>query len=151
MGTLARPPERTVRTQGARAHPKTRSEWRRDVVQGEAAITAGWVAPVVGAQPVPARGTLRIQTLHRPARQILHKPPKKSLRNARRLAGEKKWRAPAEIRGDCEGGGLVCQEESILLVVVGWPGSIAQGFRFGLCRETQGPLGFRVSFLLRGR
>ena len=124
MGTLARPSERAIGTQWARPHLKPRSQRRRHVVQRQAAITAGLIAPVFRAQPVASRWTLRIQTLHRPARQILHVSPSdfEKQRGTNLVCRHGTIRSGTmKIRGDCERGELVCQQKSILLVVVGYP------------------------------
>ena len=86
-----------------------------------AAIAATILRRAFHAQPVAARRTTRIQTLHRPTGQILHSfasqnhgpddgrksvPPKRpDFKNA------KNWR-------DCAPGALVSQDKSIQLVVV---------------------------------
>ena len=69
---LARAADWAVAGQGARAHAEARGEGRRHVVKRAAAIAAMIDGSAFDAEPVAARGTFGIQTLHRPTRQILH-------------------------------------------------------------------------------
>jgi hypothetical protein len=61
-----------IARQRAWSHPEAWRERRRDVVKRAAAIAAMVERRTLDAQPVTASRTLRIQTLHRPAWQILH-------------------------------------------------------------------------------
>jgi hypothetical protein len=58
--------------QRTRPHPEARRQGRRYVVKRSAAIAAMILRRALHAQPVAARRTTRIQTLHRPTGQILH-------------------------------------------------------------------------------
>src|SRR6266404_7011436 len=104
--------ERWARGEGARAHTETRAEGRGYGLQGAAAARAKFEAGIgagkMGAEPVSASGTLRIDALHGPTGQILH---------TRVL----RW-PPSPVRGspggelNCDGGNfapssLWCQEK----------------------------------------
>ena len=89
-------------------------------MQRRAAIAANFLLRALDAQPMPARGTSRTQTLHRRTRQILHRSPRfvsGPSAAANPKCPRRDARIPERMR-DCERGGLVCQEKSILLVVV---------------------------------
>lgn len=68
--------KRRARSEGPRAHAETRAEGRRNGLQSAAAAGAkfetGVGAGKMGAEPVSASGTLRIDALHGPTGQILH-------------------------------------------------------------------------------
>jgi hypothetical protein len=65
---------RAMSRKRAEPHSEARPERRRHVVERGAADTANLLRHHLHPQPVSARGTSRIQTLYRPARQILHGP-----------------------------------------------------------------------------
>jgi hypothetical protein len=69
---LARASDWPTARQRTRPHPEARRQGRRYVVKGSAAIAAMILRRALHAQPVAARRTTRIQTLHRPTGQILH-------------------------------------------------------------------------------
>jgi hypothetical protein len=58
--------------EGPRAHAEARSERRRHVPQGIAARRTELAADHVGAEPVAARFTIRINALHGGAGHVLH-------------------------------------------------------------------------------
>jgi len=89
-------------------------------MQGRATIAANFLLRALDAQPMPARGTSRTQTLHRRTRQILHRSPRfvsRASTAAKPKCPRRDARIPERMR-DCEREGLVCQAKSILLVVV---------------------------------
>src|SRR5438128_23512 len=65
-----------ARGEGARAHAEARADGRRHGLQGAAAARAKLEARIgagkMGAEPVSASGTLRIDALDGPTGQILH-------------------------------------------------------------------------------
>jgi hypothetical protein len=61
---------RPVTRQRTRPHPQTRRQRRRNSTQRTAALAATFLRRFFHAHPVPARGTLRIQTLHSPSRKL---------------------------------------------------------------------------------
>lgn len=65
-------PERPITRERARPHPKVRRQRRRYVVKRRTAVRADLDLGSLHAEPVSSRGTLGIETLHSPARQILH-------------------------------------------------------------------------------
>jgi hypothetical protein len=69
---LARATDRPTAAQRARPHPEARRQGRRHIVKRSAAIAATILRRAFHAQPVAARRTTRIQTLHGPTGQILH-------------------------------------------------------------------------------
>jgi hypothetical protein len=58
--------------EGPRAHAEARGERRRHVSQGIAARGTEFAADHVGAEPVAARFTIRINALHGGAGHVLH-------------------------------------------------------------------------------
>jgi hypothetical protein len=66
---------RTIAAERAGSHAKTGSQGRRYAMQRRAAITAVIFGSAIGAEPMPAGAAFRIDTLHRPSRQILHDIP----------------------------------------------------------------------------
>jgi hypothetical protein len=69
---LARATDWPTAAQRTRPHSEARRQGRRYVVKRSAAIAATILRRACHAQPVAARRTTRIQTLHRPTGQILH-------------------------------------------------------------------------------
>jgi len=69
---LARASDWPTARQRTRPHPEARRQGRRYVVKRSAAIAAVILRRALHAQPVAARRTTRIQTLHGPTGQILH-------------------------------------------------------------------------------
>jgi hypothetical protein len=69
---LPRASDRAIARQRTRPHPEARRKRRRHVVKRSAAIAATILRRAFDAEPVAARRTIRIQTLHRPTGQILH-------------------------------------------------------------------------------
>jgi hypothetical protein len=69
---LARASDGPTAAQRTRPHPEARRQGRRHIVKGSAAIAATILRRAFHAQPVAARRTTRIQTLHGPTGQILH-------------------------------------------------------------------------------
>jgi hypothetical protein len=105
---LARASDWPTTGQRTRPHPEARRQGRRYVVKGSAAVAAMILRRALHAQPVAARRTTRIQTLHRPTGQILHSfasqnhgpgdGRKSDAAEAPRLQNAKNW------RGLCAGG-----------------------------------------------
>jgi hypothetical protein len=81
---LPRASHRSMARQRARAHPEAWRKWRRHVVKRSATIAATILRRAFHAQPVAARRTIRIQTLHRPTGQILHSFASQNPRPGRR-------------------------------------------------------------------
>ena len=104
---LSRAPGWPVGAQWARPQAQPRPQRRRNVVQRSAAVAAGVDPRDVHAQPMPARLALRVDALHRPARQVLHGTPT-------RFPGC----SAEKSRLDSEAVPLVCQAKNIQLVVV---------------------------------
>ena len=75
-------------------------------MQRRAAIAAEFRPHVIHAQPVPASLAIRIDALHRPARQILHSRPLFP-RSCPLQAGS--LRATRKICAECAAGDLWCQ------------------------------------------
>jgi hypothetical protein len=69
---LARASDWPTTGQRTRPHPEAWRQGRRYVVKRSAAVAAMILRRALHAQPVAARRTTRIQTLHRPTGQILH-------------------------------------------------------------------------------
>jgi hypothetical protein len=118
-------------------------------VQGRAAIAANFLLRALHAQPVPSRRTSRTQTLHRPTRQILHRPLR-FVSGPRAAANSIAPVAAREFRKrcrDCERGSLVCQGNSIQLVVVQfqsgsgsmWRRSLVADVAAGITRKGRRP------------
>ncbi len=72
LPNLARASDWPTAAQRTRPHPEARRKRRRYVVKRSAAIAATILRRAFHAQPVAARRTTRIQTLHGPTGQILH-------------------------------------------------------------------------------
>ena len=108
--------------QRTRPHPEARRQWRRHVVKWSAAIAATILRRAFHAQPVAARRTTRIQTLHRPTGQILHsfasQNPRPRRRREERLPPRRPVLQKRQNWRDCAPARLVSQGESIQLVVV---------------------------------
>lgn len=105
-------PQRRASSQRTRTHAQTRTDRRRHGLQGAAATGAELQARVragkMGAQPMTAGSALRIDTLHRPARQILHEiPPVKS---ARLKKQDPQGRPKERWRGLCWGAPVVSRK-----------------------------------------
>jgi hypothetical protein len=101
--TLARASHRAIARQ-ARTHPhsKRRHQWRRHILQGQAAVPANFHGRAFHAQPVSSSGASRIQTLHGTAGQMLH-----------RVSNKFGWgNRTIENRTHFARGTLVCQEET---------------------------------------
>src|SRR6266849_8362442 len=75
MAASARAKRGAVGAQRARVQTQTRAERRRDVVQRSAAIAAAVRTADVDAQPMSAGLAFRIDALHGPSGQILHRFP----------------------------------------------------------------------------
>jgi hypothetical protein len=71
---LARASDRAIACQ-ARTHPHSKRchQWRRHIVQRQAAVPANLHGRAFHAQPVSSSGAFRIQTLHGTAGQMLHR------------------------------------------------------------------------------
>jgi hypothetical protein len=120
---LTRASDRAMACQWTRPHSEARRKRRRHVVKRSAAITATILWRTFDAQPVAARRTIRIQTLHRPTGQILHSfasqnPRPRRRKGGRAIAAKAPRLAKAQNWRDCALGALVSQGESIQLVVV---------------------------------
>jgi len=119
---LARASDWPTARQRTRPHPEARRQGRRYVVKGSAAIAAMILRRALHAQPVAARRTTRIQTLHRPTGQILHsfasQNPRSRRRKGERLPPKRPDLQKRQSWRDCALGALVSQGESIQLVVV---------------------------------
>jgi hypothetical protein len=119
---LTRASDRAMARQWTRPHSEARRKRRRHVVKRSAAITATILWRAFDAQPVAARRTIRIQTLHRPTGQILHsfasQNPRSRRRKGERLPPKRPDLQKRQSWRDCALGALVSQEESIQLVVV---------------------------------
>jgi len=114
----ARATDRPVARQSARPHPKARRKRRRHVVKRSAAVAAALLRLALDAQPMPARRTLRIQTLNRPTRQILHQLPRKSQPggggNCKCRRGSPYYKNPSKLRGLCAG--VSCESRKIYTI-----------------------------------
>jgi|SRR5215475_1141389 len=68
--------QRRARAERTRAHAKARADRRGHGLKSAAAARADFEAGVgagkMSAEPMPASGTLRVDTLHGPTGQILH-------------------------------------------------------------------------------
>ena len=64
---------RAIARKGARARAQARPQRRRNVLQRGAATGAGFLGAAFDAQPMAAGGASRVQALHSPAGQILHR------------------------------------------------------------------------------
>src|SRR2546427_5177430 len=80
MAASARAKRRAVGAQRARVQTQTRAERRRDIVQRSAAIAAAVRTADVDAQPMSAGLAFRIDALHGPSGQILHRFPPWAIR-----------------------------------------------------------------------
>jgi hypothetical protein len=119
---LTPPAHRPVTRQRTRPHSKPRRQRRRNSMQRTAALAATFLRRFFHTHPVPARGALRIQTLHGPSwklhctsRRAKFGPLRK--KGNLRAASPKKNNAPKNWR-DCAPMPLVCQEKCPRLVVV---------------------------------
>jgi hypothetical protein len=99
----------SVAGHGAGAHAESGHQGRRDAVQRGAALVAAFLRSVAKAQPLSARGALRIQALNCSTRQGMHR----SLLFA--AATREKHRVNER---DSAPWGLVSQEKYLLLVGV---------------------------------
>jgi hypothetical protein len=118
---LARATNWPTAAQRTRPHPEARRQGRRHIVKSPAAIAATILRRAFHAQPVAARRTTRIQTLHGPTGQILHSFASQThgsgggresdAAEAPRCKNATNWR-------DCAPASLVSQGKSIQLVVV---------------------------------
>jgi hypothetical protein len=102
---LARASDWPAAGQRTRPHPEARRKGRRHVVKRSAAIAAPILRRALHAQPVAARRTTRVQTLHRPTGQILHSFASQNPRPRRRK--EKRCRRSAPTAKAPRTGGIV--------------------------------------------
>jgi len=119
---LARASDWPTTGQRTRPHPEARRQRRRYVVKRSAAVAAMILRRALHAQPVAARRTTRIQTLHRPTGQILHSFASQNHGPGDGRKSECRRSAPTaktpRTGGDCAPEALVSQGKSIQLVVV---------------------------------
>ena len=103
---LTPPAHRPVTRQRTRTHSKPRRQWRRNSMQRTAALAATFLRRFFHTHPVPARGALRIQTLHRPSWK-LHFTSRRVKFGTLRKRGNcmpfrpKKNNAPVKLAGLC--------------------------------------------------
>jgi hypothetical protein len=100
--TDSAPSHRAISGKRPRPHSEARPERGRHVVERRAAHTADLERRRLHPKPVAARGTFRIQTLNRPAGQILHGASclaKSVVRQ--RTSGTLAARAPQSLGGFC--------------------------------------------------
>jgi hypothetical protein len=140
--TWPRTRHRTVTHRRPGAHPKPRRQRRRHAVKRASAMAAALLGRALNPHPMSARAALRIQTLHRPTGQILHRssrvveilwagsgkgiltPPDPPVQNHDSFEN---WR-------DCAPATIVCQQFCLLLLVVLFRSGTAPSgaeFRFG--------------------
>jgi len=102
---LARTSDWPTTRQRTRPHSEARRQRRRYVVKRSAAVAATILRRAFHAQPMAARRTIRIQTLHRPTGQILHSFASQNPRPRRRK--EKRCRRSAPTAKAPRTGGIV--------------------------------------------
>jgi hypothetical protein len=102
---LARASDWPTAAQRTRPHSEARRQGRRHVMKRPAAIAATILRLACHAQPVAARRTTRIQTLHRPTGQILHSFASQNPRPRRRKG--KRYRRSAPTAKTPRTGGIV--------------------------------------------
>jgi hypothetical protein len=120
-----RPPQRAMIGQRSRPHPEPRRQRRRYVMKRRPATPADFLRRIHGPQPLSPGNTLRVQTLHRPTGQILHRPHASLIfftsaagRGDARRQRPVQLVLPRKAGRDCAPDSLVCQGKCTLLVGV---------------------------------